>query len=207
MSRVVNFISHAAQHLRLCQIARVRGGYSFRSAIPESASSDIRAIQMKDVEALSRGDWSQVVRAALPRIPEKDSPEWIRSGDILFTFRGTRSQAFVVDHVAGRAVAATHFLIIRVRDTGAVLPAFLAWQLSQPAARAYFDRSAEGTAQRSVRRSVVEDATIALPDVDRQKTIVQLVQFAQRERELYEGLIEIREQELQGIAAALMRPT
>jgi hypothetical protein len=190
---------HAASTLG--DLALVRAGYGFRSAIEESAEGNVIAVQLRDIQR-GRLDWSRAARTLLARPPGDE--EWLRTGDILFSFRGTRFVAVLLEDVPARAVASTQFMLVRLRDRQAVLPEFLAWQLNHQAAQDYFEQAAQGTAQRSLRRGLIEAVPITVPTLTAQRTLLQLVNLARREREAMEELIRIREQQVMHIAASLL---
>jgi hypothetical protein len=178
----------------------VRAGYSFRSAIEEATDATI-AVQLRDITKRDVLNWSSTIKTRLSRPPSAE--ELLRTGDILFVFRGTRYFAVLIDGPPGPAVAATQFMLLRVRSPKTLLPAFLVWQLNQPPAQTYFNQAAEGTAQRSLRRAVIEALEIFVPPVDFQQSVVDLANLARREREATERLIWIREQQLNQIADSL----
>ncbi len=163
---------------------------------------DVLAVQLKDFQGGLRPDWAKVTRTELARAPADD--EWLKDQDILFAFRGTRFFAAMLEHVPAATVASTQFMLIRVKEVGFMLPAFLAWQLNQSPARSYFDRSAEGTAQRSLRRAVIEAAMVAVPSLAFQHSVVELANLAERERVALEELIAIRQQQLNRVAVELV---
>ena len=200
MSDSVNITARNARLCSLGDVASLRAGYSFRSAIPESAEGDVLAVQLRDIRR-ERLNWSTVVRTSLAREPGKN--EWLSAGDVLFVFRGTRYFAVVLEQVPMRTVASTQFMLVRVKDSSALLPGFLAWQLNQAPAQKYFNQAAEGTAQRSLRRAKIEAVTLAVPSVQRQRAIVELVDLARRERDAMDELMRIREQQLSQVAASL----
>lgn len=179
----------------------LRAGYSFRSAIPVVEDGDVLAVQLKDFQGGVRPDWAKVIRTSLPRAPS--GGEWLQDGDILFAFRGTRFFAAMLEDVPAAAVASAQFMLIRVTESTLVLPAFLAWQLNQLPAQNYFDKKAEGTAQRSLRRAVIEEARVAVPSLAFQRSVVELARLAERERAALEELIDIREQQLNRVADEL----
>jgi hypothetical protein len=113
----------------------------------------------------------------------------------------------VLENVPAPAVAATQFMLLRVRDTGVLLPAFLAWQLNQLPAQTYFAQAASGTAQRSLRRAAIEALAIAVPALRVQQSVMELACLARRERLALEELVRIRERQLDGIAASLLAIT
>jgi hypothetical protein len=197
----VNSITEHNAAATLGDLAVVRAGYGFRSAIVEAPEGDVTAVQLRDVHR-GRVDWSRAARTMLPRPPSGD--EWLRPGDILFPFRGTRFVAVALEAVPERAVASTQFMLVRVRDRLAVLPEFLAWQLNQPTTQDYFEQAAQGTAQRSLRRGLIEAVRLTVPTVEAQRTLMQLVNLVRQEREAMEELIRIREQQVTHAAASLL---
>jgi hypothetical protein len=202
MEANVNITLSTAAAFTLGSVASLRAGYSFRSAIRPISDGPVRAVQLKDFMGGVRLSWKEVIRTRLPRSPA-DS-EWLRHNDILFAFRGTRLFASVLEDVPGPTVASTQFMIIRVEKPELVLPEFLAWQLNQPPAQHYFERSAAGTAQRSLRRAAIEDTTIAIPPLALQQSVVQLSRLAEREQAVFLEVLAIRKQQLNRIAADLM---
>lgn len=202
MPASVNITASTAIPHALGSIASLRAGYSFRSAIPVVEDGDVLAVQLKDFRGGLRPDWAKVTRTSLLRAPSEG--EWLRDGDILFAFRGTRFFAAMLEDIPAAAVASTQLMLIRVKEPRVVLPAFLAWQLNQPPARKYFDGRAEGTAQRSLRRAVIEETTIAVPTLAFQRSVIELARLAERERAALEELIDIREQQLNRVADELL---
>jgi hypothetical protein len=200
MSDPVNFTPGNAIR-QLGALVAVRAGYSFRGQISESPRGNVIAVQLRDFQGTQVPDWSGAARTSLERTPS--DREWLRSGDILFVFRGSKFRALFLDQVPGPAVASTQFMLLRVRDHQQLLPAFLAWQLNQPPVQAQLDQSAAGTAQRSLRRGALEAVRIAVPSHELQRSTVELVRLASRERQALEELIRIREQQLNQIAYSL----
>jgi hypothetical protein len=196
----VNFPA-AVSAAPLRQVATLRGGYTFRTAIPEVVGGGILAVQLRNFQRGQGPDWRTVIETTLPRWPSDH--EWLRPGDILFAFRGTRFFTTLLEDVPRPAVASGQFMILQVRDAHVLCPEFLAWQLNQAPAQAYFERSAEGTAQRSLTREVVESMIVVVPPLQYQQSVVHLVQLAKRERAALEEILRIREAQLNHVAASL----
>jgi hypothetical protein len=196
----VNFPA-AVSAVPLRQVATLRGGYTFRTAIPEIAGGGVLAVQLRNFQRGQGPDWRTVIETAPPRWPSDH--EWLQPGDILFAFRGTRFFTTLLEDVPRPAVASGQFMIIQVQDAHALCPEFLAWQLNQAPAQAYFERSAEGTAQRSLTREVVESMMIVVPPLAFQRSVVHLAQLAKRERAALEEILRIREAQLNHVAASL----
>lgn len=201
MNEAVNITAGNARIDRVQDLVTLRAGYSFRSAIPEVVEGNVLAVQLRDIQQ-EKLNWDSVVRTELSRAPADE--EWLHPGDVLFAFRGTRYFAIALEEVPAPAVASTQFMLMRVRNPEELLPRFLAWQLNQTPAQRYFDAAASGTAQKSLRRSVLEMAEVAVPAINFQHAIADLVAWSRHERELMEELILNRQQHLNDIAVTLM---
>lgn len=183
----------------LAAYADVQGGHPFRGTIQESPEGDAFAVQMRDVSPDGGVDWGGLVRTSLDG---RKSPEWLRSGDVLFVARGARNYALNLEAVPVAAVCSQNFFLIRVR-AAALLPEFLAWQINRVPAQRYLAKNAEGTAQLSIRRGVLEAMPIVVPPLDQQHLIVAFSEDANRERRLLESLMRNREQQLDALALDL----
>jgi len=101
-------------------------------------------------------------------------------------------------------VISPHFLLLRVKRNAKLLPEFLAWQINQGPAQRYLNTSAEGTVQRSIRKGVLEDLPLVVPDLDTQQLVMEYAQAAQLEAETYMELIANRERELKAMASRIL---
>lgn len=187
----------------LGDVAAIAAGYPLRGAVDELTSGDVAIVQMRNVDADSGVNWSEVQRIALP---SKRPPAFLAVGDIIFTTRGTRNFALALDTVEGQAVCSPHFFVIRVLDANRIAPAFLAWQINQRAAQEYFQREATGSHILNIRREVIENLPVAIPPVATQHIIVALADAARSERASLTKLIENRNQQLEAIALGLATP-
>ncbi len=134
----------------------------------------------------------------------KAAPTFLKPDDILFIARGRHNYALLVDDQARnlQAVAAPHFYIIKA-NTKLILPEFLVWLLNQSQLQQYFQREAEGTSAKSIRRNVLINSPIALPSLEKQHKISQLVSTLKQEQEILQGLIKNRNKMMKGIASQL----
>jgi hypothetical protein len=72
----------------------------------------------------------------------------------LFVARGAKNYAVLISENLERVVYAPQFYVMKVSDP-ALLPAFLVWQINQKPMQIAFGKMAEGTATKSIRRSVL----------------------------------------------------
>ncbi|MEA3545997.1 MAG: restriction endonuclease subunit S [Thermodesulfobacteriota bacterium] len=180
----------------------MNAGHPFRGRIPEVSGTGVRAIQMKDVSVAAGLNWHTAVET---KIVGKREPDYLIPGNILFAIRGNHNYSVLVDDTAAeqRAVASPHFFILHcISDS--ILPDFLVWQLNQGPLQRCFQRESEGTLTKSIRRSVLENATIAVPPLATQHKIVALAHCVKQERQLLEQLIRNNETMLDGIATDLL---
>lgn len=191
------------KNMKLCNIAEIRAGHPFRGSVPEVADGPVSVIQIKDVDWAGNVKWAGLTKTSLGGRKE---PDWIKNGDILFVARGAKIVSAYVEEVFVSCVCSQYFYLIRIKSQE-VLPEFVAWQINQQPAQTYLAKSAEGTAQLSVRRSMLADLNIVIPPLEQQRIIVELAKSALRERELLEALISNRERELRVIAKKLLEPT
>jgi restriction endonuclease S subunit len=183
----------------LGDVAAISAGYPLRGSVDELTSGDVAIVQMRNVDAASGINWSDVQRISLP---SKRPPAFLAVGDIIFTTRGTRNFALALDTVEGHAVCSPHFFIIRVLDANRIAPSFLAWQINQRPAQEYFQREATGSHILNIRREVIENLPLALPPLERQRAIIAL---ADAERAALAKLIENRNHQIEAIALGLHR--
>lgn len=186
----------------LQQIARVKAGHPFRGAIPEQKQGNGYVIQLRDVDADARICLHNLV---CTNVTGRREPEWLKQGNIIFSARGTRNLASVVPEMQRPVVSSPHFFVVELTETTKVLPEFLAWQLNQPELQKYFQKSAEGSVQASIRKGVLEQAEIILPELSKQRQIVELLNKALEEKKVLERLIELRRLEIGAVAKNILK--
>lgn len=188
----------------LRQIASVRGGFAFRTAVPEVVNGGTRAVQLRDFDQGQGPDWTTVIETELP---ENLKGHELKAGNILIANRGARFFAALLTDVPPRTVASGQFMVLEVMDVEVLDPAFLAWQLNQAPAQAWFESNARGAVMKGLTRAVIERVNIAVPPLAFQKNVARLVELARRERAALEALIRIREAQLKNVATILHAAT
>lgn len=184
----------------LREVAVSHPGYPFRGAVKESTSGDVAVVQIKNSDPDDGIDWPSVIRTNLTG---RKRPDWLRSGDVLFTARGNRNSGILVEDPPDKAVCAPQFFLLRTNGDS-LIPEYLAWYINQAPAQRYFLQSAEGTFITSIRRAVLEALPIPVPHVERQRLIAKLADAARQEKRLTQQLIQNREQQLRLVARGLL---
>lgn len=186
--------------MKLADLATISGGHPFRGKILETSGSGIRAVQMKDISIEQGVCWDRVIETELAG---KKQPDWLMNGDILFAARGSRNYAILINQVTGQVVSAPHFYILRVNEQS-LLPEFLVWLLNQKPLQNYFDRAAQGSFTKSIKRSILENAEITVPPIEKQKQIVGLHATLLQEKKLYAELTINADKLMNSIASKLV---
>ena len=185
----------------LAKLATVQAGYAFRGKIPAVADGNTLAIQIKDLAEDGEINWQNVIRTTIDNPKSKDL---LVTGDIIFAARGQRNYAAVVTPKHLPVVCAPHYFVIRIKKQDTVLPEFLTWQLNQHDAQRYFAKTAEGSLQVSINRSVLESTPLVIPDIKSQKLLVALNESAKQEKRILNKLIDNRAKQIQGIANEIL---
>ena len=183
----------------LSEISTISAGHPFRGKIPEAPGSGIYAVQMKDVSVVQGINWVGCIETE----PVGRSAAWLEQGDILVAARGNHNYAVLVSEPPVAAVAAPHFFVVRAKEA-ALMPEFLVWLLNQRQCQRYFEQNAEGSVTKSIRRSVLEATPIAIPPLERQKAVMQLVSTLREEQRVLYSLVQSNEALLGSIAADLI---
>lgn len=188
--------------IKLHEIANIEAGHPFRGAIPKHDHGDCQVIQVRDIDADGKINWDGMI---CTQITGRKQPEWLRKGNIIFAARGARNLATCMPNLDRPVVCAQHFFRITLKTTDSILPEFIAWQLNQIPLQRYFRQSAEGSAQVSIRRAVLEQAMITLPPLEQQIMLTRFTDKALKEKQLLTKLIDNRRQQIVAIANDLLK--
>lgn len=172
--------------MKLKDITTLSAGHPFRDKIFATPDTSIHVVQMKDVSPITGINWNNTIKT---KLPGKSEPKWLKPDDILFAAKGNHYYAVLVDQMAAhiKAIAAPHFYIIR-STSNKILPAYLAWFLNQYSCQRYYQREAEGSVTRSIRRSVLEKTPIIAPPLTKQYSIIQLTEALKQQQQVIQQL-------------------
>jgi len=120
-----------------------------------------------------------------------NSSLFLRTGDILFPNRGTRTAAVVMTHAAKNILAGAQFFVLS-RKTTEVIPAYLAWTLRTSEAARYFSSRRKGTLVQTLQRFHLEDFPVPLPSLEVQQAILKIDDLEREARALESRLAERR---------------
>jgi len=175
----------------LSSIADIRMGATLRGL------DATRPVPLGNYELVRIGDVSQdgvLLSKSFPRISPKQPVSeqlFLRSGDILFPNRGTRTTAVVYRRDAGPTIAGAQFFILRPKLED-LLPEYLAWYLRTEKAAAHFEGRRKGSYVQILERRDVAELQVPVPPLIQQQKIVAIVALALSERKLTERLLALR---------------
>ncbi|HHT9767990.1 TPA: restriction endonuclease subunit S [Legionella pneumophila] len=183
--------------MELFRLSTITAGHSFRGKIPETKSTGIYVVQMKDIDREYTVNWDTLIET---KLTGRQSANWVKYGDILFAARGQRNYATLIDSEINnrQVIAAPQFFVIHINHPD-ILPEYLAWFLNQSIAQRYFQSHAEGSTTPSIRRQVLESTPIVLPSLKQQKIIIELAKTISREKQLANRVIANGEQLMQSL--------
>lgn len=172
-------------------MAAVQTGYSFRSRLDAFGVGHIGVIQMKDLSEDNAVDCSGLVKIDMGELKEH---HFVRKGDLVFRSRGLLTTSAVLLDDPGRAVVAAPLLRIRVANSSRILPKYLNWYINQRDAQVFLHSRSIGTAQKMIGKEALDALEVYVPDLTRQKNIVELAALSAREQRLFHALADKRDQ-------------
>ena len=176
---------------KIKKIATVQMGYSFRARLETSIMGRISVIQMKDLLEDNIVDCRTLTKVDMEAVKEH---HLVQKGDLIFRSRGLVATAAILLDDPGEAVVAAPLLRIRVTKPDKVLPEYLNWYISQRDAQIFLTSRAKGTVQQMISKQVIEDLEVELPNLKKQKKIIELAALSALEQILCRTLADKRKQ-------------
>ncbi len=177
--------------MKIKALATIRMGCSFRTRLETSEDGKIAVIQMKDLLGNNTVGCGALIKINMETVKEHHLAQ---KGDLIFRSRGHASTAAILLENPGKAVVAAPLLRIRVTKPDRILPEYLNWYISQRDAQIFLTSRARGTTQKMISKQAIEELEIALPDLEKQKNIVELASLVAREQTLLHTLADKRGQ-------------
>ena len=182
-----------------------------RGRIEQVRGTGVRAVRLKDVSLHDGVDWDACIETELAG---RSSPQWLEQNDVLFAAHGSHNTAAFIreslKEAPFKAVATPMFFVLRVIDEVTlpkVLPEYLAWFINAAPSQRYFEKNAEGSRTKSVRRQVLEALEVAVPVKEKQEKIIALAKNVNEQQKCLRQLAEFNEQTLNAIAQDLANAT
>jgi restriction endonuclease S subunit len=120
----------------------------------------------------------------------------LRNGDVLFAAKGSKNFAAIFEAHNAPSVASTSFFVLRITDK-IILPQFLVWFLNHTSTQEILKRTARGTSIPSIRKTVLEELEISIPNIETQKAILKITNLRNTEKKLKKEIESLREKQIQ----------
>lgn len=178
MMNTVNKV--ASREIVLKSMVDIQVGYQARGRVQEVPGGRFAMLgpaDFADGVILPRG---------MKRFEPEINPEryLVRQGDVLVQARGQGHAAVLVNEPLDSTVASNAFYRLRVKDPGALLPAYLCWWINQPRVQAAFRRDQGLSTVSFLSKSTLAQAPLLVPPVEVQERIAAVLELQARERAL-----------------------
>jgi hypothetical protein len=189
------------EQARICDLAQIRAGYQTRQRVKTTTGGTHLLLQLRDInDQRTEVDLARIARIVPNTISEE---QLLRDGDIIFLAKGPRNFSLLPRGLPRPALAASYFFVIR--PTSRIVPEYLSWYLNLDSTRRMLSRYAsQGAHMPIIRRKVLEDVEVPLPDVATQRRIVKLTTLGDEQHRL---LTELAHKQRLLATAACLRAT
>lgn len=168
-------------------LVQIRAGYQTRKEVKSTPAGSHALLQIRDFnEERTRIDRDNIARIEPGAINED---QVLREGDVIFLAKGSKNFSFAPTDLPEPALAASYFFILR--PSRRLSPDYLTWFLNLETTKTVLRKYAtQGAHMPVVRRDVLENLEIPLPDLVTQRKIVELAALIERQGQLMADLIE-----------------
>lgn len=170
---------------KIRNIAKITSGVYLKNA----SDSDVLYLQVKDFNA--NGEIHYNFDPA-QKSDKKISKHLLADKDLLFAAKGTTNFCAIYNSEMGNAVASSSFLVIKIIDRKSVLPEYICWYLNLPTTIQLLRTKAVGSSIPSINIPMIEDIEIDIPDLKRQRLIIEIAKMQRKEQEIRSKILEQR---------------
>lgn len=189
-----------AKNVKLDEIANIKVGYQSRKRINEDFKGTYTVIRPQDFSIYGELASNTGLRFS----PTIDPARYlVEAGDILVLARGHHHFARLIVDPVENAVAANTFYIVRVKDQGKIIPAYLSWWINQPIVQAYFHQQQGKSTIPFISKSALQNCIVQIPPLETQEKIAGSIHLLERERQLTHRLIEKKDDLVQALCRSV----
>jgi restriction endonuclease S subunit len=154
------------------------------------ANPDLYYIQSTDFD--KQLNWNKTLYPTLTK-STKFKNHLLDIGDVLFVSKGRSFFAVLYDGAYSPAVASTTFLVLRPK-TKNILPGYLVWFLNHPKTQTLLWSFAKGSSIPSISKSMLEQLEIQVPEISKQKAILELHKLQLQEKKIVIQISKLRQE-------------
>ena len=196
--------------IKLCDLAEIRTGFTFREKVEEVDSGNAHVLQIKDVRNIATDTCGYTLFADdLPQIDWQGKDNAIVSPEcVLLPCRGEYLKAhyFVGNQDQSKAlplIVSSQFLILMPNKK--VMPEYLCWYLNQSNVQYELRKESQGSKMPMLSVSTVSQFVVEIPSLEIQKRIIELNRIWEQEQHLTQKLLKNREQMMMGMFKQLLQ--
>lgn len=171
---------------KLKNISTILSGI-YQKEVPDG---NLLYLQVKDFTAfhLSKGELSPSLLN-----DARMSKHLLQDEDLLFASKGTSNFCAIYKKEMGDAVASTSFFVLRLTDKN-ILAEYLCWYINTPQVLKTLQAQAVGSFIPSISKEALMELDINVPDMERQRTIIQCAKLQEQAFSLEKQIIEKKKQ-------------
>jgi hypothetical protein len=180
-------VNSTHRHPTIKELAQIRAGYQSRKEVKSTPNGSHALLQIRDFdEGRTQIDLENIARIEPGAINED---QVLRDGDVILLSKGAKNFSFAPSGLPKPALAASYFFILR--PSRRICPDYLTWYLNLDTTKNVLRKYAtQGAHMPVVRRDVLENLEIPVPNLATQRKIVELAALINRQGQLMAELTD-----------------
>ena len=174
--------------MKILDVCTLKSGFQGKTSEGEA----FKIIKLKDVTKDGIIKYEELESFNSDKVNEK---YLLKKNDIILKAKSGDNTAALIKEDIDNVVAASHFIVITVKDENVLNPEYLVAYLNSEYAQDYFKKNAEGTALPIVKIKTLEELDIKEIDMDKQFEVANMYNLIKEEKLTMEKLIENREKQ------------
>lgn len=168
--------------MKVLNVCNLKSGFQGKM----NEGKDFKVVKLKDVTKDGIIKYEELESFNSDKVNEK---YLLKKNDIILKAKSGDNTAALIK------VAASHFIVITVKDESVLSPEYLVAYLNSEYAQDYFKKNAEGTALPIVKIKTLEELDIKEVNMDKQLEVANMYNLVKEEKLTMEKLIENREKQ------------
>lgn len=183
--------------MKVLNVCNLKSGFQGKM----NEGKDFKVVKLKDVTKDGIIKYGELESFNSDKVNEK---YLLKKNDIILKAKSGDNTAALIKEDIDNIVAASHFIVISVKDESVLSPEYLVAYLNSEYAQDYFKKNAEGTALPIVKIKTLEELDIKEIDMDKQLEVANMYNLIKEEKLTMEKLIENREKQFKAYLRELL---
>ena len=165
----------------LKSVADIKVGYQARASVKLTPGGSHKLIQGKNFDR----NCSMLYNELASFLPTGNIENYlVKKNDVIFQARGSNHFACCLTELVEKNVLAASSLYILCVKTKKIMPEYLAWQINQPLAQAYFKAQAGPTSISFISKNILSQLKITIPELKIQEKTCKIIKLWEKEKKL-----------------------